>query len=503
MELEYLNRKYIQKNSIEKRDYQVNLANQAIQENCIVVLPTGLGKTAIALQVIAEYLSKGIGGVLFLAPTRVLVNQHYEFLKQHLAIDDIALITGEDPIQKRTKLWGNSVICATPEIAKNDLDRQIVSQDQFCLVVFDEVHRTVGDYAYSGIADRFANSNLRILGMTATLPSEKDKATELLIRLRISNVAERTEDSPDVKPYTQETNTEWINVELPPEMKAIQILLKLALDERYDILRKNGIKLADQKSLSALLRIRQFVLNQNRRSAKPLFTAIRIHYALNILEAHGITSFLKFCERAKIKKGVGVKDLFEIDPNFTRAIHLANDAQSKGIEHSKILKLKEIIESVPGKALIFTSYRDSVDVIFNKLTEMGISAGILIGKSGETGLKQKKQIQTVQDFRDGLFRVLVATRVGEEGLDISEVNQVIFYDNVPSSIRYIQRRGRTGRKDTGKLVVLIAKDTIDETYYWIGKRKMTSAKSMGEKMTKVLEKNQGIESNKKGLDAFL
>ncbi len=503
LELEYLDRKYIQKNSIEKRDYQVNLANQAIQENCIVVLPTGLGKTAIALQVIAEYLAKGTGGVLFLAPTRVLVNQHYEFLKQHLTVDDIVLITGEDPIQKRTKLWSSSVICATPEIAKNDLDRQIVSQEQFSLVIFDEVHRTVGDYAYSGIAERFATSNLRILGMTATLPSEKDKATELLVKLRISSVAERTEESPDVKPYIQETNTEWINVELPPEMKAIQTLLKLSLEERYDTLRKNGIKLADQKSLSALLRIRQFVLNQNRRSAKPLFTAIRIHYALNILEAHGVTSFLKFCERAKIKKGVGVKELFEIDPNFTRAIYLAKDAQSKGIEHSKILKLKEIINSVPGKALIFTSYRDSVDVIFNKLTEMGITAGILIGKSGETGLKQKKQIQTVHDFRDGLFRVLVATRVGEEGLDISEVNQVIFYDNVPSSIRYVQRRGRTGRKDTGKLVVLIAKDTIDETYYWIGKRKMTSAKSMGEKMAKVLEKNHDIKSHKTGMDAFL
>jgi Fanconi anemia group M protein len=292
-------------------------------------------------------------------------------------------------------------------------------------------------------------------------------------------------------------------VELPPEMKAIQILLKLALNERYDVLRKNGIKLADQKSLSALLRIRQFVLNQNRRSAKPLFTAIRIHYALNILEAHGVTSFLKFCERENIKKGAGVKELFEIDPNFTRAMYLAKDAQSKGIEHSKILKLKEIIDSIPGKALIFTSYRDSVDVIFNKLTEMGISAGILIGKSGETGLKQKKQIQTVQNFRDGLFRVLVATRVGEEGMDISEVNQVIFYDNVPSSIRYVQRRGRTGRKDTGKLVVLIAKDTIDETYYWIGKRKMTAAKSMGEKMTKVLQKNQNTELQKTGLDMYL
>ena len=488
---QYIEKKYIQKNSIEKRDYQVNLADQAVKENCIVVLPTGLGKTAVALHVIAEYLSKGTGGVLFLAPTRVLVHQHYEFLKSNLTLDDISLITGEDTVQKRTKLWNNSIICATPEITKNDLDRQIVSPNQFTLVIFDEVHRTVGDYAYSGIAERFENFPVRIIGMTATLPSEKEKATEILTRLKISSVAERTEDSPDVKPYIQETHTEWINVELPPELKSIQTLLKLALDERYDTLQKNGIKLTEQQSLSALLRIRQFVLNQNRRSAKPLFTAIRIHYALNILEAHGVTPFLKFCERAKAKKGAGVKELFEIDPNFTRAIQLANEAQSRGIEHSKIPKLKEIIESVPGKALIFTSYRDSVDLIFNKLTEMGVSAGILIGKAGETGLKQKKQIETVQNFRDGLFRVLVATRVGEEGLDIAEVNQVIFYDNVPSSVRFIQRRGRTGRKDTGKLVVLIAKNTIDETYYWIGKRKMAAAKSMGEKMTTSLGEKSG------------
>ncbi len=500
---QYIEKKYVQKNSIEKRDYQVNLANQAIKENCIVVLPTGLGKTAIALNVIAEYLAKGTGGALFLAPTRVLVHQHYEFLKANLTLDDISLITGEDPIQKRTKLWSNSVICATPEITRNDLDRQIVSPDQFNLVVFDEVHRTVGDYAYSGIAERFENSSARLIGLTATLPSEKEKATEILTRLRISSIAERTEDSPDVKPYIQETKTEWINVELPPELKSIQTLLKLALNERYDTLQKNGIRLAEQQSLSALLRIRQFVLSRNRRSAKPLFTAIRIHYALSILEAHGITPFLKFCERARKKKGAGVKELFEVDPNFTRAVHLAKEAQSRGIEHSKIPKLKEILESVPGKSLIFTSYRDSVDLIFNKLTEMGVSAGILIGKAGETGLKQKEQIEAVQKFRDGIFQVLVATRVGEEGLDIAEVNQVIFYDNVPSSIRYIQRRGRTGRKDTGKLVVLIAKNTIDERYYWIGKRKMLAAKSMGDKMTKVLEKNQGIEPEKTGLDAFL
>ena len=500
--IEYIDKKYIQKNSVEKRDYQINLASQAINENCIVVLPTGLGKTTIALHVISEYLLKQSGTILFLAPTRVLVNQHFDFLKKNLTFDDIVLITGEDSVEKRTDLWNSRIICATPEVARNDMGHNVVKSSQFSLVIFDEVHRTTGDYAYSSIAEHFENSSTRLLGMTATLPSEQEKATEILTRLKISSVAERNENSPDVKPYIQETNTEWINVELPSELKSIQKLLKSALDERYDVLRKNGLPLNNQQSLSSLLRLRPFVLSKSRKSAKPLFSGIRIHYALNILEAHGITPFLQFCKRAQAKKGVGVKDLFEIDPNFTQALTLAKEAQSNGIEHSKSPKLKEILNSVPGKSLIFTSYRDSVDMIYTQLNQMGISAGILIGKAGDTGLKQKKQIETVQKFRDGEFQVLVATRVGEEGLDIAEVNQVIFYDNVPSSIRFIQRRGRTGRKDTGKLVVLIAKNTIDETYYWIGKRKMTAAKSMGSKMTKVLEKNKD-PSVKTGLDAFI
>ncbi len=499
---EYIEKKFIQKNSVEKRDYQINLANQAVNENCIVVLPTGLGKTTIALHVISEYLTNDSGSILFLAPTRVLVNQHFDFLKKNLTIDDIVLITGEDSVEKRTDLWNHRIICATPEVARNDMNHNFVTPKQFNLVIFDEVHRTTGDYAYSSIAEHLENSSTRILGMTATLPSEQEKATEILKRLQISVVAERNENSPDVKPYIQETNTQWVNVELPLELKTIQKLLKSALDERYDLLKKNGLPLNDQQSLSSLLRLRPFVLSKSRKSAKPLFTGIRIHYALNILEAHGVSPFLQFCKRAQSKKGVGVKDLFELDPNFTKALSLAKEAKSRGIEHSKIPKLKEILNSVPGKALIFTSYRDSVDMIHAELQKMNIPAGILIGKAGDTGLKQKKQIEVVQKFRDGEFEVLVATRVGEEGLDIAEVNQVIFYDNVPSSIRFIQRRGRTGRKDTGQLVVLIAKNTIDETYYWIGKRKISAAKSMGSKMTKVLEKNKD-PSIKTGLDAFL
>ena len=493
--------RYIKKSSIEHRAYQDNLAKQAISENCLIVLPTGLGKTTVALHVIAEFLTRGKGGVLFLAPTRVLAHQHYEFLKNNLLIDDVALVTGEDLLAKRKKLWINSVICATPEIVKNDLDRQIVSPEQFSLVIFDEAHRTVGDYAYSGIAERFANMDVRIIGMTATLPSEKQKAEEMVKILKIASIAQRSEESPDVSPYVQQTDTQWITVELPPEMKEIQALIKATIDSRYSELKKLGLNLSGNRSMSELLRVREFVIRQNRRAAKPLFTAIRLIHALNVFESHGVTSFLRFCERTQEKKGVGIRDLFENDMNFGKAVRLAKEAQAKGIEHSKMEKLKEVLLGISGKALVFTSYRDSVDVIHQKLNQMGIPAGFLIGKAGETGLKQKKQIETIQKFRDGEYKVLIATRVGEEGLDISEVNLVVFFDNVPSSIRYVQRKGRTGRKDYGKLIVLIAKDTTDETYYWIGKRKVTAAKGMGEKMTKFLEQ-QEIPKAKAGLDSF-
>ena len=490
--MNFIEHKLIKPNSIEIREYQTNLANDVKNQNCLIVLPTGLGKTTIALQVIVDYMQNGTGGVLFLAPTRVLVNQHYEFLKENLLIADIGIVTGEDLLSKRKKKWMNSVVCATPEITKNDFARNMVSPNQFALVVFDEAHRTIGDYAYSIIAKYFQNTDTRILAMTATLPSEKEKAKEIVTRLRIKNLIERSDESPDVKSYIQKTETEWVRVDLTKEMKAIQMCIKLALEERYKELRKNGLRLSDNKSLSQLLNARQYVLTQNRRSAKPLFTAIRITYALNIFEAHGITPFLKFCDRTKEKKGAGIKDLFEIDPNFTRAISLAKNQQSNGLEHPKIDRLVDILHDVKSKVLIFSSYRDSVNVIHQKLLDMNISAEILIGKSGETGLKQKKQIETVQRFRDGVTKALVATRVGEEGLDISEVNLVIFYDNVPSSIRFIQRKGRTGRKDKGRLIVLIAKNTIDETYYFIGKRKIESAKNMGDKMIKHLEKDEKV-----------
>lgn len=483
--------------SVEKRDYQVSLANTALETNTLVVLPTGLGKTTIALLIIAETLTKSKKGCLFLAPTRILVHQHYTSLQNFLDIVDISMVTGESIESKRGEAWDNSVICATPQITLNDLERGIIKPQDFSLVIFDEAHRAIGGYAYVGIANLLKEHNPRIVGMTATIPSDKEKANEIVNNLGIKKLAMKDETSDDVRPYVQETKVEWVYVELPAVLKQIRSHIVAALEARMRELVQKGVIRNIKASRSELIRAMDYVFQVNRGAAKALYTAIRISHALNSLDTQGVTSFLKFCERLEAKRGIGIKELL-LDPNFKAAYELARAAESANIEHPKVDKLKEMLSGVEGKILVFTSYRDSVEVLHAKLKEAGFSVGYLIGKAGERGLKQGEQVETVNKFREGEYSILVATQVGEEGLDISECNLVVFYDNVPSAIRFVQRKGRTGRRAPGRVVVLVTKDTLDEAYYWISKRKVKESKRMVGRMNTMIEKGK-----KSTLDKFM
>ena len=483
--------------SVEKRDYQVSLANTALETNTLVVLPTGLGKTTIALLIIAETLTKSKKRCLFLAPTRVLVHQHYTSLQNCLDIVDISMVTGESIESKRGEAWDNSVICATPQITLNDLERGIIKPQDFSLVIFDEAHRAIGDYAYVSIANLLKEHNPRIVGMTATIPSDKEKANEIVNNLGIKKLAMKDETSDDVRPYIQETKVEWVHVELPAVLKQIRSRIVTALEARTRELVQKGVIRNIKASRSEMIRAMDYVFQVNRSAAKALYTAIRISHALNSLDTQGVTSFLKFCERLEAKRGIGIKELL-LDPNFKAAYELAKAAESADIEHPKVDKLKEMLSGVEGKILVFTSYRDSVEVLHAKLKEAGFSVGYLIGKAGERGLKQGEQVETVNKFREGEYSILVATQVGEEGLDISECNLVVFYDNVPSAIRFVQRKGRTGRRAPGRVVVLVTKDTLDEAYYWISKRKVKESKRMVGRMNTMIEKGK-----KSTLDKFM
>jgi len=142
---------------IEVREYQRAIAKSALGSNTLVVLPTGLGKTIIALLVVVERLGMfPEGKVVVLAPTRPFVLQHARFFKEHLAGDDISSVTltGESSPELRGALFQESrLVFATPEVIRNDVHEHRYTLTAVCLVVFDEAHRCVKEYAYSEVAE--------------------------------------------------------------------------------------------------------------------------------------------------------------------------------------------------------------------------------------------------------------------------------------------------------------------------------------------------------------
>ena len=216
--------------------------------------------------------------------------------------------------------------------------------------------------------------------------------------------------------------------------------------------------------------------------------AIKLQYALELLETQTLSSFIKYMrelyQQASEKKSKGVQRLVA-DKRFAKAYSLATTSL---IEHPKLGKLKEIVlhtitENLHAKIIIFAQYRETVRKIAEMLNTLkGVKAKGFIGqasKSGKSdGMNQKEQKKILQEFSLGEINVLAATSIGEEGLDIPEVNEVIFYEPVPSAIRKIQRAGRTARLFPGELKILITKNTRDQTFHYVAgakERKMHSA----------------------------
>ncbi len=486
----------IKEKTMEYREYQVKIAESCLKGNTLVVLPTGLGKTNIAILAICTLFSKNQDcKILFLAPTKPLVAQHKKTFERITEIpkEFMVLVTGEQPRYKRMGLYKYKLIFATPQTVKNDLEEGILSLEDFCMVVFDEAHRAVGNYAYVYIAKKYLEQakNPLILGLTASPSSKKEKIEEIKRNLSIKNVEIRTEKDLDVRPYVKERRIEWIRVELSEEFKKIQKLLKdmikeeedelfsLGVINRLDLSRKEWIEL--QKSLSQ---------QAKENPSPPLFLALskiakilKLEHALTLLETQGITP-LKSYLRELLKSKTKAEEELVRDERFRVLIKIVeNSAQ----EHPKLSELKRIVEKEVGEGrnvIVFAQYRKTVEKIVESLEGNGIKPIALLGK--KEGITQKKQLEVIEKFSAGEKNCLVCTSVGEEGLDIKSADVVIFYEPVPSEIRQIQRRGRVARMKAGKIIILITKGTRDEGYYW-------SAFHKERKMKKYLDRERRVK----------
>jgi ERCC4-related helicase len=484
----------IRKDSIESRLYQEVIVGNATRGNTLVVAPTALGKTVIAVLLAAHRLKKfPTSKILMISTTRPLVSQHATSFKNFIKIDEdeINVFTGSNPPDKRATIWGESkIICATPQVIGNDLISGSYPLDDVSLVIFDEAHRTTGDYPYAFIAKQYMTAasarNPLILALTASPGADEERIREVCENLFIENIEVRTEDDPDVRPYVKGIKVEWKKVDLPDAFVKIKKHLETTLKDRLTTLKNMGLVNTINVNISKkdILLLRGTLQSEiSKRGGAPelyigvsMVTAcINLTHAIELLETQGLDTLQKYFERLEKQGSKAAKGLLR-DVDFMRALRLTENL-SPDMEHPKLTALIEIVEKAPKdkRIMIFSQYRDSAQKIVDRLMGMeGVRPVRFVGqasKDRDKGLSQKQQLEILQKFRDGEYNVLVATSVAEEGLDIPKVDLVIFYEPIPSEIRTIQRRGRTGRSKAGRVVVLMTKKTRDEWFYWSGFRK--------------------------------
>ncbi len=490
---EYINHPLINPNTVEKRLYQLSLAGKAIKKSCLIVLPTGLGKTIVALLVMVSRLTKG--KILLLSPTKPLVEQHAAFFKEKLNIppENVVLFTGNTPPRKRATMWEQAqIVVSTPQVIENDLLGKKIDLERVSLIIFDEAHRATGNYSYVYIAEKYAlQKEPLVLGITASPGSNPEKIQEVCANLHITSVEMRTDSDPDVRPYIFDKDIEWRYVPIPIEIKGLKQLMDRVLSDRLNKLHELGFISPYQKRLSkremldlqARLQsqVRSFPDQKIYKGISLLAEVFKVSHAIELSETQGLNALSRYFERleneARSKSGSKAAKRLMEDLSMRQAVHhLAGcDGNNPKLNAVKELVSKQILDNPQSRVIVFTNYRDTAELVANALKEIpGIKPIRFVGqatKYKDTGLTQKQQVEIIAKFKDGEYNTLVATSVAEEGLDIPSTDLVVFFEPIPSEIRSIQRKGRTGRKHAGRVVILMAKGSKDEAYHWSSNRK--------------------------------
>lgn len=497
---------------IKPRKYQQDIYETCKEKNCLVVLPTGFGKTLIALM-LSIYTQKKFPAskTLFLAPTRPLAEQHFNYFQKHLPelFGELTLFTGKVNAEKRKKLWENSdIIFSTPQCISNDLKNNLYNLESVSLLIEDECHRCLKNYAYTYVAQKYneQSKNPKVLGLTASPGVDKAKIKLISSNLGIEAIEIRTRESEDVKEYIQELEFSIIKIEFPEEFKIIDNLIKNIYKKKIEEL-KNRKLLFEPPTKTNLLKLQSKIMNSinsgNRHfntlvGASVCAQTIKLSHLIELLETQTLYTTINYIKsmyaQASKNQSKAVKQITK-NKDFNLAYQKINELIARKIEHPKLLELRSIVEELikknsKSKIIVFSQYRDTVTKISNELNLIkNVKSKVFVGqaKKGETGLSQKEQQLIIDDFKEGKINVICSTSIGEEGLDIPEVNLVIFYEPIPSAIRKIQRAGRTARLMKGELIILMTTDTLDEIFYY-------ASRSREKKMYR------SIESIKKDLD---
>jgi len=506
------------------RDYQFNIVARGLFHNLLVALPTGLGKTFIAATIMLNWFRwTKEAQIVFVAPTKPLVSQQVEacFGIAGIPRSQTSMLTGGISPGLRAEDWASKrVFFMTPQTILNDLKTGICDPKKIVLLVVDEAHRATGAYAYVEVVKfiRRFNESFRVLALTATPGSDVESVQKVIDGLDISRVEIRTEQSLDIRNYVHSRkiekhvfeNSEEMEMSMELYSKAVQpVLNKLTGMNAY--WSRDPISLTPYGCTKA--RAQWMSSDAGRRAhfgvkgmVNSIFTILAsLAHSMELLKYHGIGPFyqglLNFRNsldengKSKYKKEISQSEHFQ--KLMVRLHAWVNNDHFIG--HPKLDFLQEVIlshfvnysegrgpEGQPPsntRIMIFAHFRDSAEEIVRvlKRNEPMIRPHVFVGQAASKnseGMDQKRQLEIIEKFRTGVYNTLVATSIGEEGLDIGEVDLIICYDSKASPIRMLQRMGRTGRKRAGKIILLQMKGKEEDD--------ATKAKDNYEKMQEMI-----------------
>ncbi|RJU83166.1 MAG: hypothetical protein DWB99_02995 [Candidatus Poseidoniales archaeon] len=489
---------------VEARAYQIRSLRTALTSSSLMIMPTGFGKTAVEWMMMAEYLNFDEGKILLIAPTTGLVEQQQRMAREMINLDQekISRYTGETPPAKRPEIWKNGkIIMATSQVIRNDAQSGSINLNDVSLLIVDEAHHATGNHAYAQVGDLYleANPDAMVLAATASPGSNEKNILEVAKRLGIDRLDVSRREEPLLEPYSVDLVNIPIRLDLPDELNTLIHPLQAHQNEEAKRLQRLGFLAPTQHLTSKIIDAAQKNASTaiQRRDARGYDAARRIsdlrrmHLLIDLLKTQGLKSATSYLQRAEDdgRSGDrGTNRFVSLGPvhNFRIA---ANDLPELHPKSEKVYSLvtQQLKEKPQSKILIFTEFRDTVENLVLSLQSIEkASVDKFIGQSSRgkrKGMNQKQQLEQLKRFRSGEINVLVATSVGEEGLDVPSADLVLLYEPVPSAIRAIQRRGRTARQTDGTVKTLIAKNTRDEFVH-------SAAKIREERMYVLLERIQ-------------
>ena len=478
----YVSHALLSEGLVEARAYQLEAVDEALTTSMLLVMPTAAGKTAVIWMAIANKLSEENGRVILIAPTVGLVDQHLRSIREVLSLEEEAVsITGQIPPSSRVGLWDSSrLIIATPKVVVNDVKNDVLKLSEFSLLVIDEAHHCTGEHAMAMVCDYYiaSNSSPHILGATASPGHRPDTVREICTRTGASRIHIRNSDEEMLKGYLSELEIREVSVRVPEEMKELAqpfVIWQQGIVDRQRRLGRYilpgmisfaGLSSAMDRSRSAIGRGEV----SGYQSVSQIAIAMRLHHLINCLLSQGVSASREYLDRLENGDDSSKKTVrdFLRDP---RVRDLSDKLEGMVEIHSKIGAVRRMIRErlrrdQSSRVIVFANYRDTIASLESSLEDLdSVKAVRFVGQSargGRRGLSPKDQVSVLDEFRNGGANVLLATSIGEEGLDIPSADLVIFYEPVSSEIRTIQRRGRTGRRRLGEVIVLIAEGTRDE-----------------------------------------